>query len=110
MKFISDVRERFSGRFLKAGRTDNAIRALVNKLKKKWICARESVESVRQVFEEEQKLSVWNASGRQNTTTTTVNGALRSTLKKKPYHIQMLHDLPEDYPIRAAAECVCVRV
>jgi hypothetical protein len=39
MKFISDFRERFSRRVLKPGLTDEAIRALVNTFKKKWICA-----------------------------------------------------------------------
>jgi hypothetical protein len=57
--------------------------------------ARESVESVRRAFEGDQKLSIRNASGNVNIikikqNKKTADGILRSTLKKKPYHIQML--------------------
>jgi hypothetical protein len=58
--------------------------------------ARESVESVRQVFEEDQKLSVRDVSNKLSVIITTVDGIL-------------LHDLHEGYPIRAERESVCVR-
>jgi hypothetical protein len=57
--------------------------------------ARESAETVRQVFKEDQKLSVRNSSGRLNIPTI-IHRILCSTLKKKPYHIQMLYDLSEE--------------
>jgi hypothetical protein len=67
--------------------------------------AGESTEYFRQMFEEDQKLSVRNASDSLKATITTDHRILCSTLKKKPYHIQMLHDLhEEDYP-RQAAMC-----
>jgi hypothetical protein len=66
MKF-SDVMERFLRRIHKHDPTDNAVRSLVNKYKRTGSVhgenrcghpgkAREGNESVRQVFEEEQKL------------------------------------------------------
>jgi hypothetical protein len=65
--------------------------------------AREGIESFRQVFEKDQKLSVTNASNRLDIPTTTVHSVCHKTLKKKPYHIQTLHDLHgEDYRRRAA--------
>jgi hypothetical protein len=57
--------------------------------------AREIIESVHQVFEDDQKLAVRNESGRLNISTTTVCRILHLTMKKKPYLIQMLHNLLE---------------
>jgi hypothetical protein len=61
-----------------------------------------ALESLRQTFEEKQKLSVKNASDRLNVTIIAVHRFLCSTLKRTSYHIQILHDLQEDYPRRAA--------
>lgn len=66
------------------------------------VTARESAESVRQVFKGDQKLAVRNAFGKLNIPTVTAQRILSSTLKKKPYHILILHGLHEDYPRRAA--------
>lgn len=65
--------------------------------------AREGIESFRQMFEKNQKLSIKYASGRLNIPTTTDHRVLHKILKKKPYHIQKLHDFrEEDYPRRTA--------
>jgi hypothetical protein len=108
MKF-SNVWKTFSRRFHKPSPTDKAIRALVVKFKRpgsvhdksRCGCLRtacESTESFHQVFEGYKKLSVRNASSRLNIFITTVHRTMCWTLKKEPYHIQMLQVLHEDYP------------
>jgi hypothetical protein len=55
------------------------------------------------MFEEDPRASVYSASQRMDIPRSTFHKILKSKLKKKCYHIQVLHDLhEEDYPRRAA--------
>lgn len=109
-----EIRDKFTRKFYKPGPTDKAIRELVNKFKRTGSVhdeersgrpqtAQQNIEAVRIMFEDDRKISVRNASHRLTIPKTTIHRILRTTLKKKCYHIQLLHSLrEEDYPRRAA--------
>jgi hypothetical protein len=66
----------------------------------------QNVELVRETFEEDSRASVRITSQRLAIPRSSVHTSLKSKLKKKCFHIQVLHDLhEEDYP-RRPAMCV----
>ncbi|PSN33103.1 hypothetical protein C0J52_19410 [Blattella germanica] len=108
------IRQKFQRRFHKPGPTDKAIRELLRKFyatgsvldakrSGRPSTPDQSVELTRELFEEEPGMSLRRASDRLQIPRATIHKILKTTLRKKAYHIQVLHDLhEEDYPTRAA--------
>jgi hypothetical protein len=76
--------------------TDNAIRALVNIFKRNGCVHDEKRCGRPRTHVETLTLFARNATCTLYVPTTTVHRVLLSTLKKKPYHIQIPHDLHEE--------------
>ena len=111
---FAEVQERFRRRYRTEAPTRTTIRGLVNKFQRTGnVCdekrsgrpstSQETVETIRQAIEQSPKASTRRLSREHGIPKSTVWQTLRFVLKKKAYHIQVLHHLePEDYAARMA--------
>ncbi|PSN44727.1 hypothetical protein C0J52_20346 [Blattella germanica] len=94
------IRQKFQRRFHKPGPTDKAIRELLRKFyatgsvldakrSGRPSTPDQSVELTRELFEEEPGMSLRRASDRLQIPRATIHKILKTTLRKKAYHIQI---------------------